>query len=108
MSNFLLYLALPGSPALLVYQIGESLLSMLHVLGHDGKLRLKPKSHVLAHVVLVELRRRPALNPWVGCTFRDEDMIGKLTRIVKAVHARVSGVRAIQFYCAKLNILLRT
>jgi hypothetical protein len=42
----------------------------------------------------------------MGCTWRDEDFIGKMMRMVKSVHPRAVMTRPIEFYAAKLRLIL--
>lgn len=79
---------------------------MLNKLGKDGDLRLKPKVHHLAHLVYEDLAKTPCLNPWLGCTWRDEDMVGKLMKMATSVHARSVVTRVIEHYCVRIRILL--
>jgi hypothetical protein len=85
--------------------LGESLVATLHVLG-KSVLRLKPKAHYFCHLVL-DLKNSPARNPWWGCCWRDEDFIGKFMTLVKSSHARSISHRPMEFYCARLPLLLR-
>jgi hypothetical protein len=80
----------------------------LHQLGHDRSIHLKPKAHYLCHVVRDELSKSPALNPWSGATWRDEDYIGKILRMAKASHGRTIQRRVIELYLGRLWGLLRT
>ena len=82
------------------------MLQILHDLGHSDVLRLKPKSHYLAHVIYVELAKVPAVNPWCGATWRDEDFIGKIVRMVKACHARTVQDRCMNLHLGRLSHLL--
>ena len=67
---------------------------------------LKPKFHYMCHLIYEMDQPGPAANPWGGCTWRDEDFIGKIMRMVKAVHSRSVGVRVIENYLARMNVLL--
>ncbi len=89
------------------WKAGVALLNLLHILGIRGALHLKPKAHVFAHVI-DELHGEgtPTLNPWFGCTWRDEDFIGKMMRMVKACHASSVPTRPMEFYAARLRLFL--
>ncbi len=67
---------------------------------------LKPKFHYMCHMIYELDRTGATANPWAGCTWRDEDFVGKIMRMVKAVHSRSVGVRVIEHYLARLNGLL--
>ena len=62
---------------------------------------------MLAHIVH-ELEKSPAWNPWVGCTFMDEDMVGKTMKLVRGVSAQTIMTRVIEFYSAKLRVDLHS
>ena len=87
-------------------QAGEGLLQMLHVLGDERVIRIKPKSHMLCHMIYDLAASDCVVNPWMGCTWRDEDFIGKMMRMVKSVHPRAVMTRPIEFYAAKLRLIL--
>ena len=47
------------------------------------------QAHCLAHIIYnIQAAAGPCLNPWTASTWRDEDFIGKIMRMVKSVHAR--------------------
>ncbi len=60
---------------------------------------------MFAHVVY-GLETNPAMNPWAGVTWRDEDFIGKLMKCVKAQHAKGVATRTLEFYAVRLRIVL--
>ena len=64
------------------------------------------KAHILAHCVL-RLRVSPCYNPWNGCTWRDEDMIGRVMSVVAAVHQRSIGTKVVQFCAARLGQMMK-
>lgn len=88
-------------------QAGTALVRVLHLLHREGALHLKPKAHYLAHVVYDLSDHWPSMNPWYGCTWRDEDFMGKGMKLVKAVDSRSVMTRPIEMYCAKLTQLLK-
>lgn len=89
-------------------RVGTALCHTLGKLGELDMLWLKPKAHALCHIVLYICESDVALNPWKGSTWRDEDMIGKIMKLAKAVHSRSVGTKPIAYYAARLRILLQT
>ena len=87
-------------------QAGGALLQLLHVLGAEGVIKLKPKSHMLCHMIYDLEASDVVVNPCMGCTWRDEDFIGKIMRTVKSVHPRSVMTRPMEFYAAKLRTIL--
>ena len=61
------------------------------------------KAHVLAHCVLA-LETVPSDNLWNACTWRDEDMIGKVMGVVHAVHQRAIGTKVIEFCSVRAEL----
>jgi len=87
-------------------EVGEAMLAIMDKLGSTEVLRLKPKSHMLCHVIYEDLARTPCCNPWVGATWRDEDFIGKMMELTTSVSSRTVCTKVMQYYCAKLSNLL--
>ena len=72
---------------------------------HLHPLQLLRKAHLLSHCVLdlEENVGRPCVNPCACTTWRDEDFIGKIMPITKALHSRSIGVRTVLYYIARLQ-----
>ena len=75
-----------------------------------GLARVKPKMHMMVHLIN-SLSAAPGVttrrvNPWSGCTWRDEDFIGKCMAMVKALHPKAVGQSFVERYCARLMFLL--
>ena len=87
---------------------GTALLKLLHVLGQKEVIGIKPKFHMLAHMIYnLECEAGcPMVNPWMGCTWRDEDFVGKMMRMVRSVHSRAVGHRVVEHYLARMKALL--
>ena len=84
-------------------QAGGALLQLLHVLGAEGVIKLKPKSHMLCHMIYDLAVSDVVVNPWMGCTWRDEDFIGNIMRMVKSVHPRSVMTRPMEFLCCEVD-----
>ena len=61
--------------------------------------------HTLSHMV-AQLLKQPALNPWNGSCLMDEDYVGKLMRIANSIHVRSLGCKVVEFYSARLTLIL--
>ena len=72
-----------------------------------GEMPMKPQMHYLVHLVMqLEDKGLPVVNPWTGCTWRDEDFIGKIMRMIRSLHAKTIGQRFAERYSARLHVML--
>ena len=83
-------------------------LSHMSAMAGRRRWHMKPKIHAVAHVIhsMADSERHQALNPAADACFMDEDMIGKIMRIVRQCHPTTVGVKACELYAAHLNLLL--
>lgn len=81
-----------------------------HMAASAGKTRwrLKKKIHALAHIIhaMADAMSHAAVNPASEACFMDEDMIGKICRVIKVCHPTTVGSRCLENYAAHLNSLL--
>jgi hypothetical protein len=88
-------------------QAGTTLLAALQRLAASGDVTIRPKMHQLCHIIYGMGVESPCRNPLSGCTWRDEDCVKNVMRVVKALHPRSVATKSVAYISCKLNLVLR-